>query len=109
MKRKKGGIKTDDSDCRMRLIPATINSPPLHIIDIKILAVQAADQDFHFDLIEHPEPFQLDDIVETLEECGTLALELHVQLVVGHQVDIVDPVLSRHRCLGAIGNQLDRL
>ncbi|KAA1099562.1 hypothetical protein PGT21_011852 [Puccinia graminis f. sp. tritici] len=75
---------------------APINGPLLYIIDIEILVVEPANQDLQFKLIEHHQPLQLNDIVAPLEECRTLALKLDFQLVVQHQIDVVDPVLRHH-------------
>lgn len=59
--------------------------------------------------VEHSQPFKIDHIAHALTKLQHLLIDLLVQLVVGHQMDILNAVFVRHGDVLPVGFQLDQL
>ena len=56
-----------------------------------------------------PQPLRVDDLRQTLKERIALALDLLREPIVGDEVDILQPVLARHRDVAPVRDEVDRV
>ena len=70
---------------------------------------QAQEVDLDLLLVEHAQPLEARHVGQALPERQAVPADLPVQPVVGHQVDVRDPVGAAHRDILATRFQLNHL
>ena len=79
-----------------------VDGASLEVVHVD-LVLRAGDERLDLPVAEHAQPVEVDDVTQALAEGVGLGADLVVELVVGHEVDVLDPVLVGHRDLGAAG------
>lgn len=69
--------------------------------------IYSAGQHLQLALVEHVDPLRGDDVFQALAEGVGGALDLRVELEVGHPVDVLQPVAISHRPVLPARHQLD--
>lgn len=72
----------------------------LQIVDVHG-DLRARNQYLQLLIVEHLQPIERYHATDALLERETLSANLLVQLVIGHQVDVLDAIVIRHRDIGA--------
>ena len=69
-------------------------------------SLAACDQEVQLVLVEHAQPLGPDESREASQECCTLSPDLGVQTIVRDPVDVLHPVLVRHRYVATARHQI---
>lgn len=66
------------------------------------------DEDGELALAKEPEPPRVDHLAQASKEGTTLRRDLHVEAVVAHEHDVLEPVVGGDGHLGPARDQVDR-
>ena len=89
----------------LRVVSTGIVCVGSQVVDVDA-ASRSADELLQLALAEHLKPFHRDDLTQAVQERRALALDLKVQPVVRHAVDVVHAVLVGHCDVLAVVHQL---
>eukprot|EP00960_Hanusia_phi_P043941 756356-Hanusia_phi.AAC.4 len=92
-----------------RRVAPRVHDMRLEVFDVEASVVLPADEDLQLERVEEPDPLDADHVLEAAEEGVALPLDLLVEPVVGHEVDVLDLVGGGDFDVGAPGNELVHL